>query len=181
MTRYCVGDVAGELGPVKRAVQAINQRDIDGYLACCTEDVQLVTPAAGVGGTYDGPDGIRRFFADLADATPDFALAIERLQAVSDCLAAAWAIHKQPPRSTSKTSRNCSGVSRDAGPAAPLLNSMLSPFRSRGRGTGVALLTDPDGCEGRSSRPLRPTRPVRSATDRHRRHRLRSTLNERKP
>ena len=34
---------------VKRAVAAINQRDIDGYLACCTEDVQLVTPVADVG------------------------------------------------------------------------------------------------------------------------------------
>jgi ketosteroid isomerase-like protein len=70
------------LDAVKRAVAAINQRDIDGYLACCIEDVQLITPV--VGGTYDGPDGIRRFFADLADATPDFALAIERLQAVGE-------------------------------------------------------------------------------------------------
>ena len=33
---------------VKRAVAAINQRDIDGYLACCTEDVRLITRAAGL-------------------------------------------------------------------------------------------------------------------------------------
>jgi hypothetical protein len=30
---------------VKRAVEAVNHRDIDGYLACCTEDVQLCDPS----------------------------------------------------------------------------------------------------------------------------------------
>ena len=52
------------------------------HLACCTEDVHLITPTAEVDGTYEGPDGIRRFFADVADTGPDFNLAIERLQAV---------------------------------------------------------------------------------------------------
>ena len=67
---------------VKRAVEAINRRDIDGYLAWCTEDVQLVTPVADVAGAYDGPDGIRRFFTDIADASPDFKIVIESLEAV---------------------------------------------------------------------------------------------------
>ncbi len=67
---------------VKRAVEAINRRDIDRYLAWCTEDVQLVTPVSDVGGAYDGPDGIRRFFTDIADASPDFKIVIESLEAV---------------------------------------------------------------------------------------------------
>ena len=67
---------------VKRAVAAVNQRDIDGYLACCTEDVRLVTPVADVAGAYDGPNGIRRFFTDIADASPDFKIGIESLEAV---------------------------------------------------------------------------------------------------
>ena len=67
---------------VKRAVEAINRRDIDGYLAWCTEDVQLVTPVSDVGGAYDGPNGIRRFFTDIADASPDFKIVIESLEAV---------------------------------------------------------------------------------------------------
>ena len=67
---------------VKRAVGAINRRDIDGYLACCTEGVQLVTPVAEVGGAYDGPEGIRRFFTDIGDAAPDFKIVIESLEAV---------------------------------------------------------------------------------------------------
>ena len=67
---------------VKRAVACVNQRDIDGYLACCTEDVQLITPTAEVAGAYDGPEGIGRFFADIADASPDFKIVIESLEAV---------------------------------------------------------------------------------------------------
>jgi ketosteroid isomerase-like protein len=67
---------------VKRAVEAINQGDIEGYLACCTQDVQLVTPVAEVAGAYDGPDGIRRFFTDIRDAAPDFKIVVESLEAV---------------------------------------------------------------------------------------------------
>jgi ketosteroid isomerase-like protein len=67
---------------VRRAVAAVNRRDIDEYLACCTDDVRLSTPVDEVAGAYDGPDGIRRFFTDLSDTSPDFKLTIERLEAV---------------------------------------------------------------------------------------------------
>jgi steroid delta-isomerase-like uncharacterized protein len=66
---------------VERAITAINERDIDGYLACCTEDIQLQMP--GVEGVYEGADGIRRFFADIEDATPDFRMDIERTEGAS--------------------------------------------------------------------------------------------------
>ncbi|HEX3327575.1 MAG TPA: nuclear transport factor 2 family protein [Actinomycetota bacterium] len=67
---------------VTRAIDAVNARDVDRYLSCCTDNVQLSTPAAGVGGVYDGPVGIRRFFADVADTAPDFHLHVERLEAI---------------------------------------------------------------------------------------------------
>jgi ketosteroid isomerase-like protein len=70
---------------VERAVAAINQRDIAGYLACCTDDVELIwiTPTSDVAGaSFEGADGIRRFFADIADFNPDFNIAFERLEAV---------------------------------------------------------------------------------------------------
>ena len=34
---------------IERAVAAINARDLDGYLACCTADIELHTPMAAVG------------------------------------------------------------------------------------------------------------------------------------
>jgi hypothetical protein len=67
---------------VQRVVAAVNERDVDRYLSCCTDDIQVQTPWAEVGGVYEGPDGIRRYFTDLGDTSPDFHLAIERLEPV---------------------------------------------------------------------------------------------------
>ena len=67
---------------VERAVAAVNDRDIDGYLACCTEDIQLQTPVSPIEGVYEGSDGVRRYFADLFDAGPDFRITIERLESI---------------------------------------------------------------------------------------------------
>jgi len=67
---------------VKRAIAAVNERDVDAYLSCCTKDAKLSTPVAEVAGVYEGPDGIRRFFANVSDTGPDFKLTIERVEAI---------------------------------------------------------------------------------------------------
>ncbi len=67
---------------VERAVAAINARDIDSYLACCTEDIELWTPLTAVAGVYEGSVGIERFFADIEDAAPDFRIDLERVEAI---------------------------------------------------------------------------------------------------
>jgi hypothetical protein len=67
---------------IRRVITAVNNRDIDGYLSCCTEDVQLEPAWTAVAGVYEGPDGIRRFFSDIGDTMPDFRIDIERLEPV---------------------------------------------------------------------------------------------------
>ena len=67
---------------VERAIAAINARDTEGYLACCTEDVKLETPVAAVGGVYEGIDGIRRYFADIEEAGPDFRIELDGVEEV---------------------------------------------------------------------------------------------------
>jgi ketosteroid isomerase-like protein len=69
---------------VKHAVAAVNARDIDGYLARCTEDIELLTPLGPIGGTYEGHADIRRFFADIEDTSPDFRLHLERVEAIDE-------------------------------------------------------------------------------------------------
>ena len=64
---------------VRGVISAVNNRDLDRYVAHCTENIQLETPWAPVEGVYEGPDAIRRFFSDLRDTLPDFQLVIERL------------------------------------------------------------------------------------------------------
>ena len=67
---------------VERAIAAINVRDIEGYLACCTENVKLETPMAAVGGVYEGIDGIRRFLTDIEEARADFRIEIDGMEEV---------------------------------------------------------------------------------------------------
>lgn len=68
---------------VERAIAAINARDIEGYLACCTENVKLETPMAAVGGVYEGIDGIGRFFTDIEEAAPDFRIELDGVEEVN--------------------------------------------------------------------------------------------------
>ena len=67
---------------VERAIAAINARDIEGYRACCTENVKLETPMAAVGGVYEGIDGIRRFLTDVEEAAPDFRIELDGVEEV---------------------------------------------------------------------------------------------------
>jgi ketosteroid isomerase-like protein len=67
---------------VERAIAAINARDIEGYLACCTENVKLETQLAAVGGVYEGIDGIRRFFTDIEETGPDFRIELDGVEEV---------------------------------------------------------------------------------------------------
>jgi len=67
---------------VGRAIAAINARDIDAYLACCTENVELLLPMAGA--EYLGADGVKRFFTDIEDIGPDFRIEVQRVQAIGD-------------------------------------------------------------------------------------------------
>ena len=54
---------------VKTAISAVNERDVEAYLACRTDDIQLDTPFAHFLGPNEGAAGIRRFFQDIEDAT----------------------------------------------------------------------------------------------------------------
>jgi hypothetical protein len=67
---------------VQALISAVNDRDLDRYLAHCTESIRLETPWAAVEGAYEGPLAMRRFFSDLRDTLPDFKLAIERLEPI---------------------------------------------------------------------------------------------------
>ena len=73
---------------VGRAIAAINARDLHGYLACCTENVELLMPLAG--SEYLGADGIKRFLTDIEDIGPDLRIEVERVQAIGDSKALAF-------------------------------------------------------------------------------------------
>ena len=67
---------------VRHAIAALNDHDVESYLAYCAADVQMETPVTPIEGVYEGADGVRRYFADVLDAGPDFRVTIERLEPV---------------------------------------------------------------------------------------------------
>jgi ketosteroid isomerase-like protein len=69
---------------VRTVVAALNERDVDRYLACCASEVELVPATGAIEGGYTGRRGLERFFADLGDAAPDMRLQIERLEIVRE-------------------------------------------------------------------------------------------------
>lgn len=67
---------------VEHVIAAMNERDVAAYMACCTDDVELVPVTAAVTGTYAGKAGIRAFFADLQDSAPDIHVRAEKFELV---------------------------------------------------------------------------------------------------
>src|ERR687895_270306 len=82
LARYCVAMSHEKLEAVREVIAAVNDRDLDRYLAYCTESIQLETPWAVVKGVHGGRGAIRRLFSDLCDTLPDLRLVIERLEPV---------------------------------------------------------------------------------------------------
>ncbi|MGH2926053.1 MAG: nuclear transport factor 2 family protein [Solirubrobacterales bacterium] len=75
---------------VKRAVSAINERDVDAYLALCGPDFELINPVAAIEGSNRGEQGIRSFFDALGEATTEFELEVERLESLDDHRVLGW-------------------------------------------------------------------------------------------
>jgi ketosteroid isomerase-like protein len=69
---------------VSRAISAINERDVNAYLALCNADVELINPVAAIEGSNRGEGGIRAFFEGINEATLRFELEVKRLQPLDD-------------------------------------------------------------------------------------------------
>jgi ketosteroid isomerase-like protein len=69
---------------VSQAISAINERDVDAYLALCNSDFELINPLASIEGSNRGEEGIRTFFDSLKEGTRRFEMEVERLQTLDD-------------------------------------------------------------------------------------------------
>lgn len=65
---------------VRQLIAALNERDVDRYLSFCTSDVELSQPATPLDGETRGPEGIRKFFAAVEEASTTFHIEVERMQ-----------------------------------------------------------------------------------------------------
>jgi ketosteroid isomerase-like protein len=59
-----------------QAFDAFNRRDVDAFLEVMAADVEVFPRQAAMEGVYRGHAGIRRWWADLLDVFPDFAVEV---------------------------------------------------------------------------------------------------------
>jgi ketosteroid isomerase-like protein len=69
---------------VHELTEALNRGDVDAFLAHVTEDMVYVPRRATVEGEYRGHDGIRRFFADNAEAFEVFRIELDEVRELDD-------------------------------------------------------------------------------------------------
>jgi ketosteroid isomerase-like protein len=70
----------------RRAFQAFNDRDLDAVLAGLDQEVEAFPRLAAVEGGYRGHDGVRRWWAQLLDAFPDFHVEILEVRDLGDLM-----------------------------------------------------------------------------------------------
>src|SRR5215216_3829053 len=89
---------------VRRAISAVNKRDVDAYLSLCAPDVELINPVAAIEGSNRGEEGVRRFFDGLREATTEFEMEVERLRSLDDHRVLAWlTLHLESERGFRQT------------------------------------------------------------------------------
>ena len=71
---------------IRRATDAFNRRDIDAFLALSHPDVEITPLILQVegGGSHQGHDGVRGWWANLLGVFPDFSLEIEEVRDLGD-------------------------------------------------------------------------------------------------
>jgi ketosteroid isomerase-like protein len=69
---------------IYQAYDAFNRRDLDSYLDFMGADVEIFPRQAAIEGYYRGHAGIRRWWGDLLDVFPDFAIEVVEVRVLGD-------------------------------------------------------------------------------------------------
>jgi ketosteroid isomerase-like protein len=67
---------------VRRALTALDSRDVDAYLELASPDIELINPASPLEGPTTGHEGVRRFFSDIEAYAATSSFEVEELRAV---------------------------------------------------------------------------------------------------
>jgi ketosteroid isomerase-like protein len=71
---------------VRRAYDAFNRRDLDGFLSLMSDEVESGSRLVGVEGKFHGHDGVRRWWSALLDNFPDMEIEVTDVQDHGDVI-----------------------------------------------------------------------------------------------
>src|SRR5512133_769997 len=95
---------------VRRALAALDRRDVEAYLKVASPDIELIQPAAPLEGPITGHEGIRRFFGDLRTFSDASEFRVEEIGAVGERVLALFVLTGRGRISEVQTSVPLAGV-----------------------------------------------------------------------
>jgi ketosteroid isomerase-like protein len=98
-----------DVAVVRRALGALDRRDVDAYLEVASPQIELITPASPLQGTIVGHEGIRKFFREMWSFTEASEFQVEEIRAVEGRVLAFFVI-KATGRDGIQTSSRPAGV-----------------------------------------------------------------------
>ena len=90
---------------VRRALEALDRRDLDAYLEVASPEIELITPASPLQGAITGHDGIRDFFREMWTFSDASEFRVEEIRAVGDRVLALFALTAIGPQGIQTSSR----------------------------------------------------------------------------
>jgi ketosteroid isomerase-like protein len=73
----------------RRAIDAVNRRDLEGFLALSDEDVEVVSRVVAFEGGLRGHDGVRRWWEGWFQAFPDYRVEVAEVRDLGEVTLAA--------------------------------------------------------------------------------------------
>jgi ketosteroid isomerase-like protein len=90
---------------VRRALAALDSRDVEAYLEVASPQIELITPASPVQGAITGHEGIRKFFRELWSFSDASEFRVEEIRAVGERVLAFFVFTAIGPQGIETSSR----------------------------------------------------------------------------
>jgi ketosteroid isomerase-like protein len=94
---------------VRRALAALDRRDVEAYLEVASPQIELITPASPLQGVLTGHAGIRKFFREMWSFAEASEFQVEEIRAVEERVLAFFVI-RATSRDGIQTSSRVAGV-----------------------------------------------------------------------
>jgi ketosteroid isomerase-like protein len=90
---------------VRRALAALDRRDVEAYLEVASPQIELITPASPLQGSHIGHEGIRDFFRELWSFSEASEFQVEEIRAVEGRVLAFFVLTAIGPQGIQASSR----------------------------------------------------------------------------